>query len=133
MELLAVEALSSLLSVSCSPMSSGSMLMGFTTLDPPLGSMPHVVKRTQGNLALIPLVGSLVGLEGEVNRPVKTNTQTFIKFTLRHCRSGGRHCRTTALSDQNSGTTAPADNFESQFKISERKFRSEKFLSLLQI
>ena len=28
-----------------------------------------------------------------VNRPVKTNTQTFIKFTLRHCRFGGRHCR----------------------------------------
>ena len=43
-------------------------------------------------------VGSLVGLEG-VNRPIKTNTQTFIKFTLRHCCSGGRHCqaRTAAL------------------------------------
>ena len=38
-------------------------------------------------------VESLVGLKG-VNRHVKTNTQTFIKFTLRHCRSGGRHCRT---------------------------------------
>ena len=37
-------------------------------------------------------------IEG-VNRPIKTNTQTFIKFTLRHCRSGGRHCwtRTAAL------------------------------------
>ena len=51
-------------------------------------------------------VGSLVSLEG-VNRPVKTNTQTFIKFNLRHYRSDlaalpdsdtigleQRHCRT---------------------------------------
>ena len=69
-ELLAVEALSSLLLVSCSPTSSGSTLMGFITPDPPLGSIPHAVKRTRGYLALIPLVGSLVRLEG-VNRPVK--------------------------------------------------------------
>ena len=48
-ELLAVEALSSLRSVSCSPTSSGSTLMGFTTLDPPQGSIPHTVKCTRGN------------------------------------------------------------------------------------
>ena len=29
-----------------------------------------------------------------MNRPIKTNTQTFIKFTQPHCHSGGRHCRT---------------------------------------
>ena len=75
-------------------------------------------------------VESLVGLKG-VNRHVKTNTQTFIKFTLRHYRSRGRHCRNAALPDQNSDTAAPTDNFESQFKISEQKLRLEKFLSLL--
>ena len=44
--------------------------MGFTKPDPPRGSIPYMVKRTRGNLALIPLVGSLERLEG-VNRPVK--------------------------------------------------------------
>ena len=78
-------------------------------------------------------VGSLVDLEGGVNRAVKTNTQTFIKFTQRQCRSGGRQCQTAALTGQNSGTAAPADNFESQFKIRERKLRSEKLPSLLQV
>ena len=68
-----------------------------------------------------------------VNRLVKINTQTFIKFTLWHYRSGGQHCWTVTLSGQNSGTAAPADNFESQFKIHERKLRSEKFPSLLQV
>ena len=76
---------------------------------------------------MIPLVGSLVSLEG-VNRPVKTNTQTFIKFNLQHC-----HFDLAALPRQNSGTAAPADNFESQFKISECKLESEKFLSFLQV
>ena len=55
----------------------------------------------------------------EANRSVKTNTQTFIKFTLRHCCSRGRHCQTVALPDQNSGTAVPTDNFESEFEISE--------------
>ena len=59
-----------------------------------------------------PDVGSLVGLEVGVNRPIKINTQTFIKFIPRHCRSGGRHCRTAALPGQKSGTAVPADNFE---------------------
>ena len=63
---------------------------------------------------------------GRVNRPVKTNTQTFIKFTQ-------RHCQTVVLSGQNSGTAAPTDNFESQFKIHERKLRSKNFPSLLQV
>ena len=68
-------------------------------------------------------VGSLVGLK-EVNRSVKTNTQTFIKFNMRHYRSD-----LAALPD--SGTAASADNFESQFKISVCKLESGKFLSFL--
>ena len=74
---------------------------------------------------MIPLVGSLVSLEG-VNRPVKTNTQTFIKFNMRHYRSD-----LAALPD--SGTAASADNFESQFKISECKLELREFLSFLQV
>ena len=48
--LLAIEALSLLLSVSCNTTSSGSMSMGFTPLVPPLGSIPHAIKHLRGNL-----------------------------------------------------------------------------------
>ena len=48
-----------------------------------------------------------------VNRLVKINTQTFIKFTLWHYSSGGRHYRTMALPDQNIGTATSIDNFKS--------------------
>ena len=54
--LLAIDALNSLMLVSTST--------GFTPLVPPPSSIPHAVKHTRGNLSLIPLVGSLVSLEG---------------------------------------------------------------------
>jgi hypothetical protein len=48
--LLAVETMSSLLSVSCKLRSSELMSMGFTPPDPPLGSIPYAVKSSRGNL-----------------------------------------------------------------------------------
>ena len=119
MELLVVEVLSSLLSVSWSPTSSGSTLMGFTTPDPPPGSIPQAVKRTRDNLALIPLVGSLVRLEGGMNRPIKIQLNTKLNLPA-------------ALPLCERGTTAPVGEISSQFKIYPAKFRWSKFLSFLQ-
>ena len=63
----------------------------------PCSQEPNILaKLVEGWIPYVIYVGSLVGLEG-VNRPVKTNTQTLIKFILRHHRSRGRHCRTAAL------------------------------------
>ena len=74
----------------------------------------------------------LVNLDG-VNRPIKTKLKQMSNFTCGTAALTSRHCRTAALPGYNSDTTAPTDNFESLFKISEWKPRSEKFLSFLQV
>ena len=63
--------------------------------------------------------------------PVKTILKQMSNFTRGTAALTSRHCRTAALPGQNSGTAAPVGNFESQFKISECKLESEKFLSFL--
>jgi hypothetical protein len=63
-----------------------------------------------------------------MNRSVKAKLELFVKFNPWHCRSVP-----AALLGQNSNTTAPADNFKAQFKIYERKLRSKKLLSFLQV
>ena len=67
---------------------------------------------------MIPLVGSLVRLEG-VNRPVKIQLKPKSNSPI-------------ALSLCERGTAAPTGEISLQFKIFPTKFRSDKFLSFLQ-
>ena len=43
------------------------------------------------------------------------------------------HCRAVTLPGQNSGTAAPADNFEAQFKTYERNLGLENLVRFLQV
>ena len=80
-----------------------------------------------------PAIGSLVGLERGWIGLSKQTLKLSSNSTCSTAALTSWHCRIAALPGQNSGTAASADNFESQFKISEYKLGSEKFLSFLQI
>jgi hypothetical protein len=68
-----------------------------------------------------------------VNRPAKTKLELSSNSTCGTAALCPWHCHSVALAGQNSSTAAPADNFDAQFKICERKLRSEKLLSFLQV